>query len=428
MIDMKKINNEVHKNLLSSEIEVLKALKNSENILDVYDIYNTKNNTYIITELCDGGDLAKHISTKKSLSEADASAIMNQVINGYNHMQARGIIHRDLKPANIFLRNSEVKIADFGFAMRQADCKKYSSYNVGSPVYMPPEALNENKYSFKSDIWALGVIYYEMLTGKTPWRAKTEKELARLLTSVPIKKLLPPSISHSSETFLLRALAVDINERMSPEEIQRCTLLSDKINVNRHLYSTENSIFDGKNNNIRRGERETSINKNSISNQNHFKKMALLQTNDEFKMNKFTLPKTAATVSSNKTEHFLPASNKTINEPLTQKDIAAQPSSDGYDRKYLSKQLLSQIHLCRFMYKLLMRMEEKLNAQRNEELEQLKDCMCGMIFERLSEVEDLKVVSHKFAQDFKESSDYTKINQIIQQYLSKYRKDLSNYC
>lgn len=98
---------------------------------------------------------------------------MNQVINGYNQVNMRSVIHRDLKPANIFLKQGEVKIADFGFAMKQSDCRRYSSYNVGSPVYMPPEALNENKYSFKSDIWALGVIYYEMLTGKTPWRAKT---------------------------------------------------------------------------------------------------------------------------------------------------------------------------------------------------------------------------------------------------------------
>lgn len=79
------------------------------------------------------------------------------------------------------------------------------------------------------------------------------------------------------------------------------------------------------------------------------------------------------------------------------------------------------------MYKLIMRMEEKLSQQRNEELDQLKDYMCGMIFEKLSEVEDLKVVSAKHAPDFRESTDYTKINQIIQQYLSKYRKDLSNY-
>jgi serine/threonine-protein kinase ULK2 len=66
---MKMIKGEVHKNLLASEIDVLKNLKNSENIIEVYDIYNTKNNTYIITELCDGGDLSKLISSKRTIPE-----------------------------------------------------------------------------------------------------------------------------------------------------------------------------------------------------------------------------------------------------------------------------------------------------------------------------------------------------------------------
>jgi serine/threonine protein kinase len=64
--------------------------------------------------------------------------MMNQIINGYNNIYNKSIIHRDLKPANIFLREKEIKIADFGFAMKCTDSKKYSSYNVGSPVYMPP--------------------------------------------------------------------------------------------------------------------------------------------------------------------------------------------------------------------------------------------------------------------------------------------------
>jgi len=107
-------------------------------VIEVYDIYNTKNNTYIITELCDGGDLAKLISSRKAMPEAEAIPLMNQIISGYNSMHSHGIIHRDLKPANIFLSNDEIKIADFGFAMKQSESKKYSSYNVGSPVYMPP--------------------------------------------------------------------------------------------------------------------------------------------------------------------------------------------------------------------------------------------------------------------------------------------------
>jgi hypothetical protein len=97
----------------------------------------------------------------------------------------------------------------------------------------------------------------------------------------------------------------------------------------------------------------------------------------------------------------------------------------AYDRKLLAKQLLSQIHLCRFMYKLIMRMGDRLSEQRNDELTNLKDSLTGMIFEKLSEVEQLDSVSPKLVTDFRDSSDYTKINQIIQQYLAKYRKDLS---
>lgn len=107
------------------------------------------------------------------IPEGEAIEMMTQIIDGYKNIFRRNIIHRDLKPANIFLRNKEIKIADFGFAVKNSDSKKFSSYNVGSPIYMPPEALNDNKYSFKSDIWALGVIFYEMIAGKTPWRAKT---------------------------------------------------------------------------------------------------------------------------------------------------------------------------------------------------------------------------------------------------------------
>lgn len=76
---------------------------------------------------------------------------------------------------NIFLKGRELKIADFGFATQEALMREPCTYNVGSPLYMPPESLLHNYYTYKSDVWALGVIYYEMLFGKTPWNARTEK-------------------------------------------------------------------------------------------------------------------------------------------------------------------------------------------------------------------------------------------------------------
>lgn len=101
---------------------------------------------------------------------------MKQILTGYLGFARRQIIHRDLKPANILVTEGEqLKIADFGFAIKVCDAHKYSKYNVGSPLYMAPESLKRNEYSLKTDIWALGVIFYELLTGETPWKAKNEK-------------------------------------------------------------------------------------------------------------------------------------------------------------------------------------------------------------------------------------------------------------
>ena len=128
-------------------------------------------------------------------------------------------MHRDLKPANIFFNEGKVKIADFGFAIRNSDIRKNANYNVGSPVYMPLEALNDNQYSSKSDIWAIGVIFYEMLTGHTPWKAKTEADLKRQIKAISIKSLIPANITRTSSDFLLKALQVNSSLRMSTDEM-----------------------------------------------------------------------------------------------------------------------------------------------------------------------------------------------------------------
>jgi serine/threonine protein kinase len=139
-------------------------------VLALQEVYTTKNNTYIITELCES-DLNKTI--RKGLSEAQATSFMQQILEGYQHFARKDIIHRDLKPANILITESrELKIADFGFAIKVADALTSNKYNVGSPLYMAPESLRKNEYTLKTDIWGLGIIYYEMLTGDTPWKAK----------------------------------------------------------------------------------------------------------------------------------------------------------------------------------------------------------------------------------------------------------------
>lgn len=187
-------------------------------MLQLYEVYNTKNNTYIITELCDS-DLSKKI--KRKLSEGESSGYVQQLINGYMHLWRKEIIHRDLKPANILMKEGVLKIADFGFSISAKEAMRPSKYNVGSPLYMAPESLRRNEYSFKSDIWALGVIYFEMVFGHPPWRAKNEKELLKKIESENINSLINGSINQQSRDFIVRCLTIDKNERMGPEDLEK---------------------------------------------------------------------------------------------------------------------------------------------------------------------------------------------------------------
>jgi serine/threonine-protein kinase ULK/ATG1 len=218
-IDMARISNEIHQILLQSEIECLKKFSRAQHVIQFMDVHATRNNTYIMTEFCEEGDLAKLINPQ-GMPEAQAVSFMKQVVSGYLEIYRKGIIHRDLKPANIFIKGGLLKIADFGFAVRADDCKKSNKYNIGSPLYMPPEALLYNQYSFKSDIWALGIIFYELLTGVAPWNAKTEKELANKIMSESIFRLMPDNLSPESVDFLTRTLVCSINDRMAPEELR----------------------------------------------------------------------------------------------------------------------------------------------------------------------------------------------------------------
>lgn len=159
---------------MESEIDVIRSL-NHENIIKCVDVYKTKENYFLVTEYCPHGDLSELIKLQKYITEDKAIEIMGQILNGYKYLMGRNIIHRDLKPANVMRFGSQWKIGDFGFSCFCKEDYVLEKLYVGTPFYMPPEALELSKYSCRSDIFALGIIFYEMLTGETPWPAKDEK-------------------------------------------------------------------------------------------------------------------------------------------------------------------------------------------------------------------------------------------------------------
>ncbi|GBP85220.1 hypothetical protein EVAR_55697_1 [Eumeta japonica] len=137
---------------------------------------------------CNGGDLADYLQTNRVLSEGTIRLFLQQLAEAMRAIHAKGIVHRDLKPQNILLTHNvappraphpaeiTLKIADFGFA-RFLEEGNMAVTLCGSPMYMAPEVIMSLKYDAKADLWSLGTIVYQCLTGKAPFQATTPHEL-----------------------------------------------------------------------------------------------------------------------------------------------------------------------------------------------------------------------------------------------------------
>ena len=158
------------------EVEILKKLVHP-NIMQIFEFYEDKKNFYIITELCEGGELFDKIVEKGSFTESEAAWIMKQLLSAVNYIHSNNIVHRDLKPENILLDtkhdNNIIKIIDWGTA-RFFDKSKKMNRISGTPYYIAPEVLAE-KYDEKCDIWSCGVILYILLCGYPPFNADTDE-------------------------------------------------------------------------------------------------------------------------------------------------------------------------------------------------------------------------------------------------------------
>ncbi|CAK65773.1 unnamed protein product (macronuclear) [Paramecium tetraurelia] len=181
-IDCSRMRDQVMIQMMKNEIGILKIIPKQQNILKFYDVFQNNQLVYIITEYCNQGDLQQFILNHQ-ITEDLAKDLITQILDGLQHCKNNYIIHRDIKPANIFMCNGIPKLADFGFAL----CKNLQNgidiqnYNVGTPMYMAPETLLNNHYSFKSDIWSAGAVLYEMVFGQQPFRSQTEPELVQKL-------------------------------------------------------------------------------------------------------------------------------------------------------------------------------------------------------------------------------------------------------
>lgn len=202
------------------EVEILKKLIHP-NIMQIFEFYEDKKNFYIITELCEGGELFDMIVNKGSFSEDEAAYVMKQLLSSINYIHTSNICHRDLKPENILLdtkKNNIIKIIDWGTARFFEKNKKMNKIS-GTPYYIAPEVLFE-KYDEKCDIWSCGIIMYIMLCGYPPFNGENDDEI---LGKIKIGKFTFPeeewdNVTDEARDLIKKMLTFNPNERYSASD------------------------------------------------------------------------------------------------------------------------------------------------------------------------------------------------------------------
>lgn len=187
------------------------------NIVQMYDLGEENNNHYIVMEYVRGNTL-KHLLNKRGhLTLTEAVDIMLQLTEGISHAHKSYIIHRDLKPQNIMIEdNGLVKIADFGIAIALNAAQLTQTNSVmGSVHYLPPEQAGGHKATIKSDIYSLGIMFYELLTGVLPFRGENAVEIALKHMKTPIESVRKynENIPQSVENIILKATAKNPKNR-----------------------------------------------------------------------------------------------------------------------------------------------------------------------------------------------------------------------
>ncbi|KAN0062324.1 hypothetical protein ACQY0O_005206 [Thecaphora frezii] len=197
-------------NMLREEIAILGSVQHP-NIIKMWDLYETKEGVFIVTDLCRGGELFERLVEKVHYCELDARHIVRQIVEGVDYLHDHDIIHRDLKPENILLRNSadpsDIAISDFGLS-RFIPEQGLLMTACGSPQYVSPEVLLGKGYGPAVDLWSTGVIAYALLAGYTPFYGDDQPTLFQqiLKMDVEFEPEYWSDVSDTAKDFILRCL------------------------------------------------------------------------------------------------------------------------------------------------------------------------------------------------------------------------------
>lgn len=211
---------------------------NHPSIISIYDVGEDYDLTYIAMEFLEGEDLENFCQKDTLLPIRKVIDIMAETAEALDYAHKRGIIHRDIKPANIMLlKSGHVKVTDFGIAKAMSSSQTKSGIILGTPNYMSPEQINGQPIDGRSDIFSLGVVFFQLLTGDLPFKGRTLTELFYNITQGrhASARRINPRIPRPCEQIIDKALAKQPGQRFqSASELARyLRLLAKKIDETR---------------------------------------------------------------------------------------------------------------------------------------------------------------------------------------------------
>ena len=220
-----------------------------ENIVSVWDVGEEDDCFYLVMEYIEGMTLSEHIKTHGALEPKTAVAYINQVLQGIQHAHEQGIVHRDIKPQNMMIDpNDTIKIVDFGIAKALSETTMtQTNHVIGTVQYLSPEQAKGEKTGEQSDIYSIGIVLYEMLTGSAPFTGETAVSIAikQIQENVPNVTEQHADIPQALSNVILRATEKEPTNRYktASEMLHDVATVLDASRVNEPVYETEDDAL-----------------------------------------------------------------------------------------------------------------------------------------------------------------------------------------